>query len=303
MDSHKQVALALSSGGAMGLAHIGVIEALEARNYRITSMTGCSMGALIGGIYAKGNLPEFKEWICHLDRVDVFSLMDFTISSRGLIKGDRVFLAIKHLIGEGNIEDLPIPFACNAVDLAKGREKVFQKGSLFHAIRASASIPTVFKPFLINNREYIDGGVLNPIPINHLKLREKTLLIASDVNGPIDLLINKRQVILEEKSSISLPAWAVDYRDKFEKYFQKDKKEIKPKGPGFLDLMNLSYDLMQDRLSDLLVKTYPVDILFGMARRQCGTFEFYKAKEIIDFGRELAEKVLDKYEEDQRIIS
>jgi NTE family protein len=303
MKTSKQVSLALSSGGARGLAHIGVIEALEAKNYRIQALAGCSMGALIGGIYAKGNLPEFKEWICNLDRIDVFSLMDFTISSRGLIKGDRVFMAIQHLIGDGNIEELPIPFACNAVDLAKGREKVFHKGNLFQAIRASASIPTVFKPFLINGREYVDGGVLNPIPINHLKLVENSLVLASDVNGPIDLLVNKRQIILEEKSSLALPAWAIEYREKFEKYFHKEKKEVKPKGPGFLELMNLSYDLMQDRLCELLIKTYPVDILFGISRRQGGTFEFYKAKEIIDIGRELAEKTLDKFEENQKIVT
>lgn len=297
MTGQREISLALSSGGARGLAHIGVIEALEARGYKIKNVAGCSMGALIGGIYAKGNLPVFKEWICHLDRVDVFSLMDFTLSSRGLIKGEKVFMAIRSLLGDGNIEDFSIGFRCNAVDIQRGKEKVFKSGSLLEAVRASASIPSVFRPAMIKGTEYVDGGVLNPIPINLLDQSDNTLLIASDVNGPSMLVVNKRAVILEQKQPFNLPAWVVDYRQKLAKYLNKEKKEVsEPKALGLLDLMNLSYDLMQDKLTGLLVASHPVDIHIKVARRQCGTFEFYKAREIIDIGRELAEKALDEYE-------
>jgi NTE family protein len=116
----KTVSLVLSSGGARGLAHIGVIEALEEHGFKINAIAGCSMGAMIAGVYAKGNLKEFKTWICNLDRIDVFSLMDFTLSSRGFIKGEKVFNVIQALIGDTNIESLPIPFLCNAVDISSG---------------------------------------------------------------------------------------------------------------------------------------------------------------------------------------
>lgn len=118
---NKTVSLVLSSGGARGMAHIGAIEALEESGYWIVSIAGCSTGALIGGLFARGKLPEFKECICNLDKIDVFSLMDFTLSTNGFIKGERVFNAIQKIIPDCQIEDLKIPFRCTAVEIPSGK--------------------------------------------------------------------------------------------------------------------------------------------------------------------------------------
>ncbi|KEO73515.1 patatin-like phospholipase family protein [Anditalea andensis] len=284
----KTVSLVLSSGGARGLAHIGVIEALEANGYQINAIAGCSMGALIAGVYAKGNLKEFTHWICHLDRIDVFSLMDFTLSSRGFIKGEKVFNVIQTLIGDIQIEELPVPFLCNAVDISNGEERIFDNGSLFSAIRASASIPTVIQPAQIDGRQYVDGGLVNPLPLSLLKPFQSDLVVASDVNGPIDCLVPQRNSEKEESSILAVPAWVVEYKQKISKYLPRDKKEaIKLKSVGFFDLMTFTLDVMQDKISDYIVAQHPVDLHIKISRRQCGTFEFYRAKEIIDIGRQL----------------
>ncbi|UCS94696.1 patatin-like phospholipase family protein [Echinicola marina] len=291
---NKTVSLVLSSGGARGLAHIGVIEALEEKGYHIKSIAGCSMGALIGGIYAKGKLPVYKEWISNLDRIDVFSLMDFTLSARGFIKGNKVFQAVEALVGDDLIENLPIPFSCNAVDIHSGEEKIFKEGQLFEAIRASASIPTVIKPFPIGGNEYVDGAVLNPIPVNLALNHGNDLLMVSNVNAPVSP-INWESQKSRETSLIAVPTWVNEYRDKMIKYFPQDKKE-KPKAASFLDLMNLSFELMQDKLSDYILHTYPADVVVQMSRKQCGTFEFYRAKELIASGKQLALKSLEQLE-------
>ena len=132
MAKKKKVSLVLSSGGARGLAHVGVIEELEKRNYEIAEIAGCSAGALVGGMYAAGKMEDFKNWICNLDRIDVFSLMDFTFSSRGFIKGEKVFSALKNVVEDCQIEDLSLPFSCNAVEVHSGKEIIFNSGSLLY---------------------------------------------------------------------------------------------------------------------------------------------------------------------------
>ncbi|AGA77469.1 patatin-like phospholipase family protein [Echinicola vietnamensis] len=287
----KTVSLVLSSGGARGLAHIGVIEALEEHGYSIQAIAGCSMGALIGGIYARGKLNAYKEWICNLDRIDVFSLMDFTISTRGFIKGNKVFQAVEALVGDELIENLPIPFACNAVNIFSGEEVTFSQGSLFQAIRASAAIPTVFKPYVIGQEEFVDGALLNPIPVNMAKDFDSDLLIASDVNAPIACLVRAHQAQKDGRPLITVPQWVTEYRAKMARFFPQERKE-KPKSPSFLDLMNLSFEMMQDRLSDYILQAHTVDAVVQMSRKQCGTFEFYRAKEIIEVGKDLTHATL-----------
>ncbi len=136
----KDVALVLSSGGARGLAHIGAIEELEAHGYRITSIAGCSMGALIGGVYAAGKLEEFREWMKTVDRKKMLELTDFSFSLNHLVKGTRIIEAIMEFVPDIPIEDLPIPYCAVATDWKSGHEVVFREGSLFEAIRASAFI-------------------------------------------------------------------------------------------------------------------------------------------------------------------
>lgn len=179
----RKAALVLAGGGARGVAHIGAIEELESQGFEITSVAGTSMGALVGGVYASGHLEPFKEWMRALDKYKVFSLVDFALSTEGLVKGDRVMEAMKELVPDMEIEQMPVPFTAVAADLLTGSEVVLDKGGLYDAIRASISIPSVFRPVHREGQVLVDGGTVNPLPLNRVKRAEGDLLIAVDVSA------------------------------------------------------------------------------------------------------------------------
>ncbi|HAH39112.1 MAG TPA: phospholipase [Algoriphagus sp.] len=296
MAKKKKVSLVLSSGGARGLAHVGVIEELEKRNYEIAEIAGCSAGALVGGMYAAGKMEDFKNWICNLDRIDVFSLMDFTFSSRGFIKGEKVFSALKNVVEDCQIEDLSLPFSCNAVEVHSGKEIIFNSGSLYTAIRASGSIPSVFVPAVVEKQILIDGGVLNPIPLSLIKKREDTILMIVDVNGLDQDYVAPPKKDAEGNRFITLPAWLREYKDKMSQFFPEEKPEDKEISYSTLNLVKRSFDLLQDRFCELLLEKHDVDIQVKVARKQAGTLEFHRSAELIEIGREKAQKALDDWE-------
>ena len=178
----QRVALVLGSGGARGYAHIGVIEELEARGYEIACIAGCSMGAVIGGIYAAGKLKEYRDWTQSLDYLDVLRLLDVSFRL-GAIRGEKVFGKIREIVGEINIEDLSIPFTAVATDLTNQQEIWFQEGCLHQAMRASAAIPSLFTPVIQGKRMLVDGGLINPLPIVPVVSSHCDLIIAVNLNS------------------------------------------------------------------------------------------------------------------------
>ncbi|WP_312936353.1 patatin-like phospholipase family protein [Pseudomonas sp.] len=178
----KRVALVLGSGGARGYAHIGVIEEIERRGYDIACVAGCSMGAVIGGVYAAGKLDEYRHWIESLDYLDVLRLVDVSFRL-GAIRGDKVFGQIRKIVGEINIEQLRIPYTAVAADLTHQQEIWFQEGCLHQAMRASAAIPSLFTPVQQGNRMLVDGGILNPLPIVPVVSSHCDLIIAVNLNA------------------------------------------------------------------------------------------------------------------------
>jgi NTE family protein len=230
--------------------------------------------------------------------------MDFTISSRGFIKGDKVFGELKKLIADCQIEDLNIPFVCTAVEIPSGKEHVFRKGSLYAAIRASVSIPTVLTPAKIHGKEYIDGGILNPIPLSLLpKEKRGEIVLAVDLNGPKEVFVN----LIEEKDKIilpptisKLPNWMIDYQKKFSTYFSILEKDEKPKGMGFIDLMNYSFDILQDKFSELVLEKHQVDIIVEISRTQAKTLEFHRASEMIEIGKQKTLKAIAQFENESQ---
>jgi NTE family protein len=296
MAKNKTVSLVLSSGGARGLAHVGVIEELERRGYAIGEIAGCSAGALVGGMYAAGKLPEFKDWICNLDRVDVFSLMDFTFSSRGFIKGEKVYQALKKVVPDQNIENLPIRFSCNAVDVNSGKEHVFSQGSLYKAIRASGSIPSVFLPAQIDKRNFIDGGVLNPVPISLISDPHRTLIVVVNTNSLAEHFLPPAHKKSIQKKSMTMPGWLMDYQNKMRQYFPEEIKKVQQRRYSAMELVTRSFDLLQDRYCQLLLENYPVEVEIKVASIQAGTLEFHRAAELIEVGRIKACEALDRLE-------
>jgi len=288
----QKVSLVLSGGGARGIAHIGVIEELEKQGFEISSIAGTSMGALVGGVYALGKMEEYKEWLYTLDKFKVFNLVDFTLSSQGLIKGDKVLNKMKEFIPDARIEELPIHYAAIAADILNKKEVVFRKGSVFEAIRASMAIPTVFTPVKTKNGLLVDGGIINNIPLNHVKREKDDLLIAVNVNA--DIPVDKPAVSKkEEKNNRSV------YQEKIREFYQQlhlsssDNKEEKL---GYFDLINKTIAMMTYHIGQANLKNHPPDILMEISHEACSTFDFYRAKELVGMGRHAAQKSLKKYE-------
>ena len=283
MTDSKNIALVLASGGSRGLAHIGAIEVLEEHGYRITSVAGASMGALVGGIYAAGGLDAFKEWMKTVDRMKVFNLMDFTIGNGGFVKGEKVIDELKSIIPDKMIENLQIPFTAVATDIRHRREVLFHMGSLYDAIRSSISMPSIFTPNRIDDMLLIDGGVVNPVPVNRVLRNPGDILVAVDLNGPY---IEKHEDEPEEKKS--------RLRGRLEKIVDSISDKVL-KDMGIVSILNQSSSMMIQTNADLTLKLYPPDILVRIAKNAYSTMEFYKYDEIVALGRTKMEEALRNF--------
>jgi NTE family protein len=327
----KKVALVLGSGGARGYAHIGVIEELEARGYEIGCVAGCSMGAVVGGIYAAGKLREYREWTESLDYLDVLRLLDVSFRL-GAIRGEKVFGKIHEIVGEIDIEQLAIPYTAVATDLTNQQEIWFQEGCLHKAMRASAAIPSLFTPVTQGSRMLVDGGLLNPLPIVPVVSSHCDLIVAVNLNslnqkhyqlpvierpaaikGKIDQLMGslgaklsflRRDEEEEEGELLAAPEapnpWLDDSRVTKPETAPKsasDSRVLGNVGPAsLLELVNQSFETMQTSLAQYKIAGYPPDILINVPKRVCRFFEFHKAPELIQLGRQIASDTLDKYE-------
>jgi len=282
----KNVALALSSGGARGLAHIGAIEELESQGYHISSIAGCSMGALIGGVYAAGKLNEFREWMKTIDRKKMLGLIDFSLSLNHLVKGTRIIEAIMEFVPDVNIEDLPIPYCAVATDLKAGREVMFRKGSLFKAIRASISLPSFYEPVTLNDMLLIDGGIINPLPLNRVKRQAGDILVGVDVSGH-------------------------DYKAQWDELhrltaIQKQDTSLKAKILDMLipDNIEFNYYTVLSRASSLMIRQNSIlmaqlmnpDMLIDIQMNRYGTFDFDKSEKLVAIGRQKTSQTISKYE-------
>lgn len=282
------VALALGAGGARGLAHIGAIEELEAQGFQIIAIAGCSMGALIGGIHAMGKLDVYRDWVCSLDKFDVLKLVDwsFSFAGGGFIKGEKIIGTLLDLIGDTRIEELPIAFTAVATDIEREREVWLTRGSLFDAVRASIAIPTLFRPHSIDGRLLVDGALLNPVPVTPLIRDPADYLMAVSIDGPADTTL-----------PAEMSAGDINRRGigRLLGRLLPGNGEAKPHEPGALELLGQSMDLMQANLSRLRLAAYQPDLLVQLARNVSSAYAFYRAKELIELGRERTRAALETW--------
>ena len=293
----KTVSLILGSGGARGLAHIGVIRWLEEHNYQINFISGSSMGALIGGVYATGKLDDFEKWFKQLSSTDILSLTDIAWDKSGLIKGDKLFSQLKALIGNPDIEDLPIAFTAVATDIENEKEVWLQKGSLLDAIRASIALPMIFTPFHHHGLTLIDGGVLNPVPIAPTFNQTNDLTIAVNLGGKPQ--ITETQNLKTSIEDDEEDSWLNNASELFNSLI--DRFRDKNQTPAtfnwdMYDISNKAFDSMQSSIARQKLAAYPPDIILEIPRNACGMMEFTKIKEMIDLGYQTAEIVLDSLE-------
>lgn len=341
----KTVALTLGSGGARGYAHIGAIEVLEERGYEIVAISGCSMGALVGGMYAAGKMKDYKDWVTGLGQFDVLKLLDVTFNSVGAIRGEKIFSVVREMLGDIRVEDLPIAYTAVATDLLAHKEIWFQEGPLDQAIRASVAIPSVVTPLVLNGRVLVDGALLNPLPIIPTISSHADMIVAVNLSGEDD---RRRRIpdagfneageleegeteewmdVIREKASRWFDWDAIKTfstrkvgvapgdspEDKISKAVEKkrvDKVQDDPDlahetidwdklGIGKFDVMNLTIETMQSALVQYKIAGYPPDLLVNVPKNASRSYDYHKAPELIQLGRERMAAALDRYEENR----
>ncbi|MFN2361791.1 MAG: patatin-like phospholipase family protein [Marinobacter sp.] len=344
----KTVALALGSGGARGYAHIGAIEILVERGYDIIAISGCSMGALIGGVFASGKMEEYKDWVTGLGQFDVLKLLDVTFNSVGAIRGEKIFSVVREMIGDTRIEDLPLAYTAVATDLLAHKEIWFQEGPLDQAIRASVAIPSVVTPLVLNGRVLVDGALLNPLPIIPTISSHADMVVAVNLSGEDDRGRRVPDAVFENTGDggADMDEWVDKIRGKASRWFdwdaiktfsarkeagaeespvdkiskavannvsrktapaakpgtskQKDDHETidwDKLGIGKFDVMNLTIETMQSALVQYKIAGYPPDLLVNVPKNAGRSYDYHKAPELIQLGRERMAAALDRYED------
>jgi NTE family protein len=303
------VSLVLGSGGARGYAHIGVIEELIAHGFEIRSISGSSMGALVGGVYAAGKLDNYRDWVLPLARMDVLRLLDLTFRGGGFIKGDRIINVLRDLVGDILIEELPISYTAVAVDLDAQREVWFSRGSLFEAIRASIAIPTIFRPHRYGGRLLVDGGLLNPLPVSPT-LRDLTdATIAVDVNGPEETLDAAATPLLAAgapragdppKPTADDGRVAKAHKRRGRSLFASllgaaPAAAAAVREPSVIELFARSLDTVQETITRVRLAAQPPDLLITIPRNVSTFYDFHRAQSVIELGRQRTREALARW--------
>jgi NTE family protein len=324
----KRVALALGSGGARGYAHIGVINELRDRGYEIVGIAGSSMGALVGGLQAADKLDDFTDWAKSLTQRAVLRLLDPKITAAGVLRAEKILDAVRDILGEVTIEDLPIPYTAVSTDLISGKSVWLQRGPVDAAIRASIAIPGVIVPHVLDGRLLADGGILDPLPMAPISAVNADLTIAvslagseaagrdepdhTEPNATTEWLsrmwrstatlfdTNAARAVLDTPAARSMLTRfssgsdddVVDADGSDEELVDASRQASVPK-LGSFEVMNRTIDIAQAALARHTLAAYPPDVLIEVPRSACRSLEFHRAAEVIDIGHELAAATLD----------
>lgn len=320
-----RIALSLGSGGARGYVHVGVIEELRSRGHELVAIAGTSMGAVVGGLEAAGKLSAYSEWVATLTQRDVLLLLDPAFTGPGIFWGQRVMGRVADILDGAQIEDLPIPFTAVATDLTNSREVWFQRGSLATAMRASAGIPSVFTPVMVDGRLLADGGLLNPVPVDPLHGVPADRTIAVSLSGHRSGGLSTRPVtetadnagfigelsgwfrrgLLEHEA---VRHWREWWSERFltlrEEEPESESQALErppdfdfdelPKGLKLGDVVTLSLETAEAMITRFRLAAAPPDLLIEFGQDIASTFDFHRAGELIELGRAKASVALDE---------
>ncbi|MBC9820592.1 patatin-like phospholipase family protein [Terrabacter sp. MAHUQ-38] len=324
-----RAAVVLGSGGARGYAHIGALEVLAERGFEVVSLAGTSMGALVGGVAAAGKLAEYTEWARSLTQREVWRLLDLNIvSPGGAIRAERIITKVGEILDGATIESLPIPYTAVATDINARREVWFQRGPVEHAIRASIAIPGVITPAVINGRVLVDGGLINPIPIEPTAAASADLTVAVSLSG---MRTSGGQTTPVKESSEPVPReeWTTRLRRSAAEVLESERvraltsrfgghaRDLDGDAPlpapavaevpqtpsealvmrqsdlGLVDLLNMSFETMSALISRYRMASNPPDVLVTVPSNAVRTLDFHRAAEMIELGRQLTTEALD----------
>jgi len=300
-NSKPAIALVLGSGAARGWAHIGVIHELAELGIQPDLVVGSSVGAVVAAAYASGNLGSFEDWISGLGRMDIIRLLDAKMTGGGLLQGNSLMSAISKRIGNPNIEDLDIPFACVATELQTGREVWLREGLLLDACRASIALPGMFAPVRSSeDRWLLDGGLVNPVPVSLARAMGASFVIAVNLNGYrvgrhffVNASESGQEAVQAENAATGghdslLATWAANMKTglgvRMESYIASLRRSD-GSDPGLFDVIAGSIDIMQDRITRSRMAGEPPDVHITPRLSQLGLMDFDRAEESIAEGR------------------
>ncbi len=302
-----RVAVVLGSGGARGYAHFGAVGELRARGHEVVALSGTSMGALVGGLVAAGREEDFIAWVLSLTQVRMVRLLDPSRSGGGAVSLNRLIRTLEDMVGDVLIEDLPVPFTAVATDLVARREVWLQRGPLIPAIRASIAIPGLFTPALVGGRVLVDGGLLNPLPLDPTVAAGADFSFAVSLQGP---RTPHEAVSPDREFSRRSPEWATDLRRRFGRSDQAARSVAAEARRGDVappeatdtvrasdlrtsEVIAQSYDAMQSLITRYRLAALPPDVLVTVPLSAARTLDFHRAGELIEVGRRLAATALD----------
>jgi NTE family protein len=278
-----RLAIALGSGSARGWAHIGVLRALQQAGITPDIVCGTSMGAFVGAAYASGSLDSLEGWARGLTRRDVLGFFDVSLGAGGLIKGEKLLGYTSRLFLDETFADLDKPFACVATDLASGREVWLREGRILDAVRASAALPGLLVPQLLDGCYLVDGGLVNPVPVSLCRALGADIVIAVDL-GMDTVGLRSRP----GDPSAPAPAW----RQTMGRWLGLEGEGEKVVRPSLADVVSNSIAIMQARIARSRLAGEPADVLIAPRLGQLGLLDFHRADEAIAAGRRATEHML-----------
>lgn len=290
-----RIGVALGSGSARGWAHVGVLQELAQAGIRPDIVAGTSIGAIVGAWYVRGHLDESEEWVRSLTRRDVVRYMDLAFAG-GLLEGRRLMEVYRQRFGDVDIKDLSMPYAAVATNLNTGQEIWLQKGSLLEAVRASISLPGLFRPVRHGDHWLVDGGLVNPVPVTLCRAMGANLVIAVNLNG--DLVGRRRRRPPSKQALVSDVTWWERVSNVFSR---NDRPAVNgdpiESGPGFFDVLNSSINIMQDRITRSRMAGDPPEILIAPRLEHFELMDFARGSEAIKEGRAAVRRMLPLIED------
>ncbi len=307
LAGRRRIGLALGSGSARGLAHLGVIRALEEAGIEVDYVAGTSMGALIGAIHAAGKLDDLEATFLSFDWKKLVSYFDVVLPKSGLLDGAKVSELVRAHVHAEAIEALPKPFAAVATDIASGEEVVIRSGDVIEAVRASISVPGIFTPVRSNGRILVDGGLVNPVPVSAVRAMGAEFVIAVDLNHQIVAGKNLKPLLAAPPAPGKLSRWAESYRQGLQALtarlfsrevpgwaqFSRWASSEEPL-PSIFEVLLASINVMESRLTQARLGFDPPDLLIQPPLGEVRFLEFFRAEEIIVAGyRSAAERLAE----------
>lgn len=298
-DGRPGLGLALGGGAARGFAHIGVLRVLEKNGIRPTVVTGTSIGAVVGGLWACGKLDELEEWALSLTKRRVLGLLDFALGGPGLIGGRRLVELMRQKVGDLAIEDLPIIFSAIATELGTGHEIWLTRGDFVEALRASYALPGIFTPMNVGGRWLMDGALVNPIPVSPARALGAQVVMSVNLNSDVfkhGTVVHDHGGVVGHVADAAITGKRRNLMsrltpDRLRRQFFTSPADDGPRGMS--TVMIDAFNITQDRIARSRLAGDPPDIALTPKLAAIGLFDFQRASEAIAAGAEAAERSLE----------